>query len=106
MYFQPSGYAQKRTLCTVGRLKPPFVQHGLSWYQPLQLQSIGVSVRKAVLGLLDKPAFGAAAKTLESVTAISGDMPRFSFTSSESVVRVTPRAAAASVMLKPKGSMH
>ena len=41
-------------------------------------------------------------KTLDSLTAISGDMPRFSFTSSESVVRVTPRAAAASVMLGAK----
>jgi hypothetical protein len=30
-------------------------------------------------------------------------MPRLSFTSSDNVVRVTPRAAAASVMLKPKG---
>src|SRR5688572_21260933 len=38
--------------------------------------------------------------------AISGEMPRFAFTSSDSVVRVTPSAAAASVMLKPKGSMH
>jgi hypothetical protein len=33
-------------------------------------------------------------------------MPRLSFTSSDNVVRVTPRAAAASVMLKPKGRMH
>src|SRR5262245_59501833 len=33
-------------------------------------------------------------------------MPRFPFTSSESVLRVTPRAAAASVMVKPKGSIH
>jgi hypothetical protein len=41
-----------------------------------------------------------------AATAISGDMPRFSFTSSDSVVRVTPRAAEASVMLKPNGSMH
>jgi hypothetical protein len=33
-------------------------------------------------------------------------MPRFPFTSSESVLRVTPRAAAASVIVKPEGSMH
>src|SRR5579862_344300 len=33
-------------------------------------------------------------------------MPRFPFTSSESVLRVTPRASAASVIVKPKGSMH
>jgi hypothetical protein len=39
-------------------------------------------------------------KTLDSLTAISGEMPRFPFTGSDSVVRVTPRAAAASVMLK------
>src|SRR5271165_6786530 len=45
-------------------------------------------------------------KTLVSLTAISGDMPRFPFTSSERVLRVTPRAAAASVMVNPKGSMH
>jgi hypothetical protein len=29
---------------------------------------------------------------LESLTAISGDMPRFPFTSSESVLRVTPKS--------------
>src|ERR1039458_130366 len=45
-------------------------------------------------------------KTLYSLTAISGDMPRFPFTNSESVLRVTPRAAAACVMVKPEGSMH
>src|SRR5208337_5638954 len=45
-------------------------------------------------------------KTWEILTAISGDMPRLPFTSSESVLRVTPRAAAASVIVKPKGSMH
>src|SRR5580704_12810625 len=44
--------------------------------------------------------------TLDSLTAISGDMPRLSFTSSDNVVRVTPRGAAASVMLNPKGCMH
>jgi hypothetical protein len=44
--------------------------------------------------------------TWDNLTAISGDMPRFSFTNSDNVVRVTPRAAAAFVMLRPKGSMH
>jgi hypothetical protein len=34
------------------------------------------------------------------------EIPRFSLTSSDSVVRVTPRAAAARVMVKPKGSIH
>jgi hypothetical protein len=33
-------------------------------------------------------------------------MPRFPFTSSDSVVRVTPSAAAASVIVNPKGSVH
>src|SRR5260370_37487665 len=33
-------------------------------------------------------------------------MPRLPFTSSESVLRVTPRAAAACVMVKLDGSMH
>src|ERR1700691_5467237 len=33
-------------------------------------------------------------------------MPRFALTSSESVLRVTPRAASSSVILKPEGSMH
>ena len=45
-------------------------------------------------------------KTFESRTAISGEMPRFSLTSSDKVVRVTPNAAAASLMVKPNGSMH
>src|SRR6185312_9093957 len=37
-------------------------------------------------------------KTFSSRTAISGEMPRFPFANSESVLRVTPRAAAAAVM--------
>src|ERR1035441_3153870 len=45
-------------------------------------------------------------KTLDRRTAISGEIPRFSLTSSDIVVRVTPRAAAACVMVKPKGSIH
>src|SRR6266566_3856258 len=45
-------------------------------------------------------------KTLDNRTAISGEIPRFPFTSSDSVVHVTPSAAAASVMVRPKGSMH
>jgi len=64
----------------------------------------GIHLSKVILRLLKQPAFRAAAKTLDSRTAIYGDMPRLSFTSSDSVVRVTPRAAA--VMLNPKGSMH
>src|SRR5450759_3407107 len=45
-------------------------------------------------------------KSLDSLTAISGDMPRFPCTSSDSVLRVTPRASAAWVMVKPVGSIH
>src|ERR1039458_10371953 len=37
---------------------------------------------KIILRLLHKPAFGAAAETLDSLTAISGDMPRMSPTGS------------------------
>ena len=56
--------------------------------------------------LLRKPALGVPPKTLDSLTAISGEIPRFSFTSSDKVVRVTPSAAAAAVIVKPKGSTH
>src|ERR1700686_1393617 len=45
-------------------------------------------------------------KTLDKRTAISGDMPRFPFTSSESVFRETPSASAACVMVNSNGSMH
>src|SRR5260370_40952370 len=45
-------------------------------------------------------------KTLDNRTAISGEIPRFPFTSSDRVVRVTPSAAAASVLVSPRGSMH
>src|ERR1700683_1481431 len=49
------------------------------------------------MGLLGEPGCGAA---------ISGEIPRFSFTNSDSVERVTPRGAAAWVMVKPNGSLH
>jgi toxin ParE1/3/4 len=42
----------------------------------------------------------------DSRTTTSGEILRFPFTSSDSVVRVTPSAAAASVMVKPNGSMQ
>lgn len=45
-------------------------------------------------------------KALDSLTAISGDMPRFPFTSSDSVLRDTPRVRAASVIVRRRGSMH
>ena len=60
-----------------------------------------------ILRLLDQPAFFRAAENLgDSRTAISVDIPRLPFTSSESVLRSTPSAAASSVILRPKGSMH
>jgi hypothetical protein len=51
-------------------------------------------VGEVVVGLLGEPGFGLPPKTLERRTAISGEMPRFPLTSSESVVRVTLKAAA------------
>src|SRR6266851_78966 len=45
-------------------------------------------------------------KTLDNRTAISGEIPRFSFTNSDSVVRVSPSPAAASVIVRPSASMH
>src|ERR1035437_7243970 len=44
--------------------------------------------------------------TLDSLTAISGETPRFPLTRSESAVRVAPSASAACVMVKSRGSMH
>jgi hypothetical protein len=79
-------------------------RRGLGEFQPLQFNPLGADLCKVVLRLLYKPLSALPPKTLDSLTAISGDMPRLPFTSSESVVRVTPSAAA--VMVKPKGSMH
>src|ERR1051326_2509274 len=73
----------------------------LSEFQPFQLYAAAFDLGKIVPGLLHKPALLVAAENLGQPHAISGDMPRFPFTSSESVLRVTPRAAA-SVMVKPK----
>jgi hypothetical protein len=68
--------------------------------QPFQFQPIGVNVGKVVLRLLNKPAFSAAAENLGQSHGNFRRYAALSFTSSESVVRVTPRAAAA-VMLRP-----
>ena len=46
---------------------------------------------KAVLRLLHKPAFFGATENPGQPHGHSGDMPRFPFTSSESVSRVKPR---------------
>jgi hypothetical protein len=71
------------------------------------LRPAGADVREVVLCACCTSQLSALPpKTLDSRTAISGDMPRFSFTSSDKVVRVTPRAAASSLMLKLKGSIH
>jgi hypothetical protein len=71
-----------------------------------QLQPVAADLCKVVLGLLHKPTLFRAAENLERLTATSRDIPRFPLTSSESVLRVTPRASAAPVMVKRKGSMH
>jgi hypothetical protein len=56
----------------------------------------GAEVGKVVVGLLGEPGFGAAAENFgEADGHFRREMPRFPLTSSERVVRVTPRAAAA-----------
>ena len=63
----------------------------------------GAEVGEVVVGLLGEPGFGAAA---ENFGEADGHFGRDALTSSERVVRVTPRAAAARVMVKPSGSIH
>jgi len=71
---------------------------------PLEFDAVGADLGQIVLRLRPSSQLWALPpKTFDKRTAISGEIPRFSFTSSESVVRVTPSAAAASVMVKPKG---
>src|SRR5713226_2261291 len=79
---------------------------GLRQFQPLKLDPVCANMGKVVLRLLQEPAFGVAAKDLGQAHGHFRGMPRFSFTSSESVLRVTPRASAACVMVKPEGSIH
>jgi hypothetical protein len=78
----------------------------LRHHQPPQLDPFSIHLSKLVLRLLCQPALRADPKTLERRTAISGEIPRLPFTNSDSVVRVTPSAAAASVIVKPKSAMH
>lgn len=78
----------------------------LSEFQALELDAVGADLGQIVVRLLREPGCGAAAEDFGEADRHLGDIPRFSLTSSESVVRVTPRAAAASVMLNPIGSMH
>src|SRR5882672_349020 len=74
--------------------------------EPLHFDAAGANLRDVVVGLLREPTFSASPKAFESRTAISGEMSRFPFTSSDKVVRVTPSAAAAYSIVKPRGSMH
>jgi hypothetical protein len=78
----------------------------LGEFQALELDAVGANLGEVVMGLLRQPGCGAVAENLGQRTAISGEIPRFPFTNSDKVVRVTPRAAAACVMVKPRGSMH
>jgi hypothetical protein len=55
------------------------------------------------VGLLGQPGRGAAA---EGFGQAHGHFGRDSALAVDKVVRVTPRAAAACVMVRPKGSMH
>lgn len=61
----------------------------LNRLQPFQVYAVAADLCKVVLSLLYQLGLPGAQKTFESLTAISGDMP-FPFTSSESVLRVTP----------------
>jgi hypothetical protein len=51
--------------------------------QLFQLHPVAAHLRKVVLCLLHKPAFFGAAENLGQPDSLSGDMPRFAFTSSE-----------------------
>ncbi len=67
------------------------------------ISNSGLNLRKLILRLLCANQLSALPpNTCSSRTAISGEMPRFPFTSSESVERVTCNAAA-SVIVKPRG---
>ncbi len=77
-----------------------------SEFEPLQFDAIGTNVRKIVVRLLREPAFGAPAEDLRQPNGHFGRNPALAVHQFRQVVRVTPSAAAASVMVKPKGSMH
>src|SRR6516164_4218448 len=83
---------------------PSRTRRGLGEFQPLQFNPLGADLGKVVLRLLHEPAFGAASEDLGEPDGHFGRYAALAFTSSESVVRVTPSAAAAVVMVKPKVS--
>jgi hypothetical protein len=78
----------------------------LGKFQALEFDSVGADLGQIVMSLLRKPSSGAAAEYLRQAHGHFREIPRFSFTNSDNVVRVTPSAAAAWVMVSPKGSMH
>ena|SRR4051812_6579033 len=75
-------------------------------FQPPNLNPVGADLCQIVVGLLRQPSCGTAAEDLGEAHGHVRRYPRFPLTSSDNVVRVTPRAAAACVTVKPKGSMH
>ncbi len=78
----------------------------LNQFEPFQLHPIGANLGKDRIVPAAQQLSALPPKTFDSLTAISGDMPRCPFTSSERVLRVTPRAAAASVIVRPRGAIH
>ena len=72
-------------------------------FRPLELQPVGTHLRQVILDLLRQASSQLLPpNTWEDLTAISGDMPRFSLISADKEVRVTLRAAPVSVMLSPE----
>jgi len=63
-------------------------------------------MRKIVLCLLRQPAFGAPAERLRQPHGHFGRNPALLIDETPRVVRVTPIAAAAAVIVNPEGSMH
>jgi len=58
---------------------------GLDQFQPLQFNPVGANVGKLVVRLLLSQLSSLAPKTCDSLTAISGEIPRLPFTSSDRV---------------------
>src|ERR1017187_6961884 len=93
----------RRCLLPCRRRRTPSAtgEEALTESQPFQLYAVAADLGKVVLGLLHKPAFLVAAENLGQPHGHFGRYAALPVTSSESVLRVTPRAAAASVMVKP-----
>ena len=75
-------------------------------FQPLQLYPVSVNVRKFVMRLLCKPTFSAATEDLRKPHSHLRRNAPLSVDQFGQSSSVTPSAAAASVMVRPKGSMH